>query len=167
MGGSPEIVAIPSMPDYGVTRDGRVFRLTPWPRMPRAWALPRLVKSRPDKDGYMMFSRAGKVHRAVAEAFLPNPNGHRCVAHNDGNPANNRVENLRWDSDKNNHADKKRHGTLLTGEKSPLHKLTESDVKEARRRAARGESHMSIAEDMPVDRSVLSRAIRKETWRHV
>lgn len=46
-----------------------------------------------------------KVHRAVALAFLgPAPEG--CeVCHNDGNPMNNRLDNLRWGTKKENSAD--------------------------------------------------------------
>lgn len=36
------------------------------------------------------------VHRLVAEAFIPNPNGYDCVHHIDGNPENNDVSNLMW-----------------------------------------------------------------------
>jgi hypothetical protein len=164
-----EIVPIPSLPDYGVTRDGRVFRLTAFVRMPHSFILPRPIKTvvNAKRGRYLQFARGWKVHRCVAEAFIPNPHKYRSVAHNDGNPANNRVENLRWDSDKNNHADKQRHGTIACGEKQGHHKLTAAEVREARARAAAGESHTSIAADMPVDRSVLSRAIRKATWAHV
>lgn len=50
------------------------------------------------------------VHRLVLEAFVgPCPSG--CEGcHYDGNPANNIVSNLRWDTTKNNCLDKRRHG---------------------------------------------------------
>lgn len=37
-----------------------------------------------------------KVHQLVARAFIPNPKNRKEINHIDGNPFNNKVENLEW-----------------------------------------------------------------------
>lgn len=50
------------------------------------------------------------IHRLVAEAFIPNPDGFRVVRHLDDNPLDNRVENLAWGSQSDNMHDLVRNG---------------------------------------------------------
>ena len=55
------------------------------------------------KDGYLVVrlihqnkTKSVKVHRLVAEAFIPNPDNLPVVNHIDGNKANPQFENLEW-----------------------------------------------------------------------
>jgi hypothetical protein len=42
------------------------------------------------------------IHRLIAIAFIPNPNNYPVVNHIDGNPLNNKIENLEWCTYKHN-----------------------------------------------------------------
>lgn len=43
-----------------------------------------------------------RVHRLVAQAFIPNPERKPCIDHINANRSDNRVENLRWVTNKEN-----------------------------------------------------------------
>ena len=59
-------------------------------------------------NGYKVVSlfdskiRNHKIHRLVADAFIPNPENKPCVDHIDTNRTNNNVDNLRWVTYKEN-----------------------------------------------------------------
>lgn len=63
----------------------------------------RLLTITTQKSGYnyVMLQINGKaknyrLHRLVAMAFVPNPNGYKEINHIDGDKANNRADNLEW-----------------------------------------------------------------------
>lgn len=69
------------------------------------------------------------VHRLVLETFVgPCPDGMEGC-HNDGNPTNNVLGNLRWDTHEENTADVRKHGTLR-GENNGRAILTEEQAAE-------------------------------------
>lgn len=64
----------------------------------------RILKPYTNRNGYMFVKLKNddgemhhvSIHRAVAEAFLPNPKGLPQVNHIDEDKGNNRIENLEW-----------------------------------------------------------------------
>lgn len=78
---------------YAITQDGKVW----------SYYSEKFMSPRYDKDGYLRVNlRMGKkqktvyVHRLVAEAFIPNPEGKETVNHLDECKTNNHVDNLEW-----------------------------------------------------------------------
>ena len=103
--------------------------------------------------------RSALVHRLVLGAFVGRcPNG--CEgSHLDGNPGNNSIGNLRWETKAENEQRKIRHRSTKHGELSPLAKLTNEDVLEMRRRRTAGEYYHDIAYAFGVARETARRAI--------
>lgn len=64
------------------------------------------------------------VHQLVLMTFIGPRPPQMEAAHLNGKRDDNRLENLRWCSRKENHAHKKQHGTYQIGEQSSHYKLT-------------------------------------------
>lgn len=69
------------------------------------------------------------VHRLILETFVGVCSGGFQACHNNGIKTDNRIENLRWDTPRNNNADKIKHGTAQVGEQNSFHKLNEMQVR--------------------------------------
>lgn len=102
----------------------------------RSWK-GQVLKQVINHNGHCRVMLQGKykwVHRLVLEAFVgPCPDGFDGC-HNDGNPANNRVENLRWDSRRENAKDRVRHGNHFQVDKTHCprgHALVDPNLKPA------------------------------------
>ena len=90
---------------YQVSNTGKVKSLERTVRIGRGYrtVTEKIMKPRENNHGYLQLHlcREGKrklcrIHRLVAQAFLPNPDNLSEVNHKDENKQNNYVENLEW-----------------------------------------------------------------------
>lgn len=113
-------------------------------------------------------SRSRWVHRLVIEAFVgPRPSPMHQVAHSNGNPADNRVCNLRWATAAENAADRDMHGRTIRGETHHQRKITEDIVRDIRSARAVGEPGVKTARRLGVSASLVSMIGKRQIWRHI
>ena len=109
-----------------------------------------------------------RVHAIVLAAFAgPPPFPSAVAAHNDGNPLNNNIGNLRWATPGDNQYDRRRHATTYRGSQVRQAKLHEDDIPEIRRRMRSGEKQLDIASDYGVSKYTISLIKRNAIWAHV
>ncbi len=107
-------------------------------------------------------------HQLVADAFLSAPSAGRNVTrHLNGDPTDNRAENLAWGTQKENMNDCIRHGRTLKGLKNPNAKLTDRTVEAIRILVDEGYSANMLAGFFAVDGDTIRRAASGEHWGHV
>lgn len=104
-----------------------------------------------------------QVHKLVLMAFKGERPDGMVACHNDGNPSNNNIENLRWGTPKENTADMKRHGTLCFGEKVKTAKLNRHQVMEI----VYSRTFSEVKGKIPVSKTQYYRVKRGESWAHL
>lgn len=107
------------------------------------------------------------AHRLVLEAFSGIAGQGLEACHNNGNRSQNVIANLRWDTKKNNHADKFAHGTVRNGEMARAAKLTAQQVLEIRSRLLAGDEQQVIAEHFSITQPTVSDIKSRRTWKHI
>lgn len=115
------------------------------------------------KDGKESYK---KVHRLVAEAFIPNPENKPDVNHKNCVKTDNRVQNLEWVTKKenNHHAWQNGLNTIRYGEETSGAKLDKTQVMVIRDCFKLGLSNLSIAKYFNVDPSNISHIKRGKSW---
>ena len=128
---------------YEVSDQGRVRSVDRITRDGRRWK-GRVLSTSKVSSGYLhtVLSVDGKydhvyVHRLVADAFVPNPQGKLEVNHKDGNKKNNVASNLEWVTHSENglHSFRvlgRKAAKSMLGKPSPCRKLTDEQVAEIR-----------------------------------
>lgn len=128
---------IPGFRGYYATSDGKV------------WSGPKTGIGRNHPGGFLSLGKASSgylvvvlskerkrytksVHRLILETFSGRPSKNLDCCHNNGDRLDNRIENLRWDTRKNNEADKVKHGTDNRGERHSMAILNTSQVRHIR-----------------------------------
>lgn len=135
---------------------------------------PKMRKPHAHRTGHSTISlrRDGKsfefyVHRLVLEHFVgPCPDNMECC-HNDGNSRNNQVNNLRWDTCKENFRDRKKHGNYPEGINHWHAKINTENVLDIRNRLINKEPKIDIAALYGVSICTINDIEKRRSWKHI
>lgn len=166
---------IDGFPAYRVSEEGEIETCWQWGAFyagmvaEKKW---RQLPVKPNSKGYMPVNlrdvggkgRRTHIHRLVAEVHVsPPPFENACVRHLDGNPLNNKAENLAWGTYLDNENDKLAHGTHRS--RITNAKLTPGKMATAKKMRTEGATINAIAKTVGVSRPTISRLLSGATWR--
>lgn len=162
---------VPGWPAYEVSDEGGIRRAVKSRRAPQGFVLKPLR----GRSGYLAVNlyRPGvlktvRIHRIVCTAFHGEPpSPHHEAAHGDGNKINNRADNLRWVTRRENEAEKDSHGTRPKGERHGRAKLTADQVRWARAQIVSGGRPTAIARALGVSSDCICDIRDHVRWAHL
>lgn len=163
---------IPEFPDYEVSTFGRHRRCRGGSRNSKL-GQPLVLGVSGGSKAYRTFAlyKDGKVvtrlaHRVVLTVFVgPPPTAKHQGAHEDDTPANNRLDNLKWATAKENSADRVRRGRQASGVSHPNTRLTDNQIAAIRKLRQRKVGVYLIAAAVGVSASAVGRIVRGETYK--
>lgn len=167
-----ELRPIEGFSDYEISEFGTVYS---WKSGER-----KTLKQSIDIDGYKTVGlykdgvcKRIKVHRLVANAFLPKIDGKTCVNHKDGNKWNNSRNNLEWCTRSENSSHASKNGLLVYGGKQRLGKAKQrrftteqiNTIKELY--FSDGVSQREIGKMFGCDHSVISEIVTEKIYNNI
>lgn len=165
---------VPGHPGYEASSFGRVRSIDRWVVTAdgRQWLHKGSILSRGQRSKYINI-RVGRyavkgIHVVVCMTFHgPCPSKTHEVAHWNGNRRDNRPDNLRWTTRKENYADAIRHGTWSSGPRNGMSKLTEAKVRAIRESRANGMTLLAVGMRFGISHSHVKRIADREAWKHL
>jgi hypothetical protein len=150
---------ITDFPNYSVSNFGRIRNNT----------TNVLLKMQQNERGYWIINlyncgtrKVKRVHRLVAEAFIPNPFNKPEVNHKDGNTANPYVGNLEWSTKIENMEHASREGLLTTATITP--ETAKLICKALTTRKADGKSLSVVAKEFNIPLTLIQRISQRKSW---
>ena len=158
---------LPGFRGYAAGSDGSLWTCL---NRDREW---RRRKTRGGRKRYLRVNvwlggrlRTFNLHTLILLAFRgPCPPGMEC-RHLNGDPTDNRAENLAWGTKVENAEDRDRHGTSLRGEKNHKAKLTREQVEQVWELYLTDDlTQVEVASFLGLPRRAVQKVLSGEKWR--
>lgn len=145
-----------SLVTRGAWRAGRIFVGNVSKPYARVWLT--------DENGLGYLFR---LNRILCWTFYGPPAPGQYARHIDDDPSNNKIENLRWGSPKQNHQDMVDNGNRIHGERHPGAVLNAKAVRRIRKLLSIGQSRAKVGAAFGVAYGTVQAIAEGRTWRHV
>lgn len=164
---------------YQASTYGRIKSLPKFKTIPNTtcYTKERILKGAVSKLGYLVVNlykngtvKSFRINRLIGLTFIDNPQNLPWILHNDDNTLNNKVENLRWGTPKDNSKDMvlRNRQNKAKGEKAGQSKLSEQQVLEIRKKYIKRKiTTYELSKKYGVAQSNICNIINRKIWKHI